>query len=63
MLKNPILKVELNRILKIISTCTKCSILQNETKGLTAVANKHKLKLKTLNPNPNPIPTTVPLVI
>jgi len=29
MLKNPILKVELSRILKIISTCTKCSILEN----------------------------------
>jgi hypothetical protein len=29
MLKNPILKVELSRILKIIYTCTKCLILQN----------------------------------
>ncbi len=29
MLKNPILKVELNRILKIIFICTKCPILQN----------------------------------
>jgi hypothetical protein len=28
-LKNPILKVELNRILKNVSTCTKCPILQN----------------------------------
>jgi hypothetical protein len=29
MLKDPILKVELNRIKKIISICTKCPILQN----------------------------------
>ncbi len=29
MLKNPILKVELSRILKIISTCIICLILQN----------------------------------
>jgi ketopantoate reductase len=29
MLKNPILKVKLNKILKNISTCTKCLILQN----------------------------------
>jgi hypothetical protein len=29
MLKNPIFKVELNRILKIISNHTKCLILQN----------------------------------
>jgi hypothetical protein len=28
-LRNPILKVELRRILKNISTCTKCLILQN----------------------------------
>jgi hypothetical protein len=28
-LENPILKVELSRILKNISTCTKCLILQN----------------------------------
>jgi hypothetical protein len=30
MLKVPILKVKLNRILKNISTCKKCLILQNE---------------------------------
>ncbi len=29
MLKKSILKIELSRILKIISTCTKCLILQN----------------------------------
>jgi len=29
MLENPILKVELSRILKKNSTCTNCSILQN----------------------------------
>ncbi len=29
MLKKSILKIELSRILKIISTCTKCPILQN----------------------------------
>ncbi len=29
MLKNPILKVELSRISKNISTCTKCPVLQN----------------------------------
>jgi hypothetical protein len=29
MLKNPVLKVNLNKIKKIISTCTKCSIFQN----------------------------------
>jgi hypothetical protein len=29
MLKNLILKVELSRIFKNISTCTKCQILQN----------------------------------
>ncbi len=29
MLKNPILKVELNRISKNVSTFTKCPILQN----------------------------------
>jgi len=28
-MKNPILKVELNIILKKVSTCTKCPILQN----------------------------------
>jgi hypothetical protein len=28
-LKNPILKVRLSRILKNVSTCTKCPILQN----------------------------------
>jgi hypothetical protein len=30
MLKNPILKVELNKILENVYTCTKCLILQNE---------------------------------
>jgi len=29
MLKNPILKVELSKIFKIMYTCTKCLILQN----------------------------------
>jgi hypothetical protein len=29
MMKNPILKVGLTRIFKNVSTCTKCSILQN----------------------------------
>ncbi len=29
MLRNPILKIKLSRIFKNISTCTKCSILQN----------------------------------
>jgi hypothetical protein len=30
LLKTPILKMELSRIFKNISTCTKCPILQNE---------------------------------
>jgi len=28
-LKNPVLKIRLNRILKNVSTCTKCPIVQN----------------------------------
>jgi hypothetical protein len=29
MLKTPVLKLDLNRFIKIASTCTKCLILQN----------------------------------
>jgi hypothetical protein len=38
MLKNPILKVELSRIYKNISTCKKCLILQN---NITKIQKKN----------------------
>jgi len=44
MLKNPILKVDLNRILQNASTCTRCPILQNGL-HVDEISIKKKIKL------------------
>jgi hypothetical protein len=50
MLENPILKVELNRIKKIISTCTNCSILQNGL-HVNEISIKKKIQLSVVLKN------------